>query len=389
MRKQPNGRGSVLKVKSGPQKGRWHASITAGWDTETGKQVRPHAYFPTQREALAWRDKMIADRDAGKLPLTAQPVQTVAEFLTTWLEDVVRATRRPTTYEGYYYTIKRHVLPTVGDIALDALTPQDVQRLKNGIEAQGKTRTAEFAVILLRIALKLAMKWQLVDRNVASLVELPRRWRKEKVTLTQEEGARLLAAVAHDRYCALYTLDLTLGLRRGELLALRWQDIDLEARTITIRASLQRAAGSLHMMNPKTEAGHRTLNLPRLAVVALKAHRAQQREDIMRQRDKWQDLGYVFPNSIGKPLEPRRLNAMFTDIITQAGLPKISLHGLRHTVATILLQEGVELKVISELLGHADPSITRDIYIHVTPQMKQTPADKMDELFGGTGAESA
>jgi integrase len=205
---------------------------------------------------------------------------------------------------------------------------------------------------------------------------------KEIQPFTPAQARQFLEAVRGDKFEALYTVALALGLRRGEALGLRWEDIDWEKGTLTIRASLQRAEGKLQMLEVKTDRSRRVVKLPKLALQALKSHRTRQLEDRLLAGARWTEHGLVFPTGIGTPYDPRRLNEDFERALKRGGLPRIRFHDLRHSAATLLLAQGVPVKMISELLGHSTTRMTLDVYAHVLETMKQEAADSMDAVLG-------
>lgn len=239
--------------------------------------------------------------------------------------------------------------------------------------------------------MNVAVKWQLVYRNVAALVSLPRIQKQEMKIFTPEQAKAFLDSVKGHRLEALFVMALTLGLRRGELLGLRWSDIDLDAATLRVNYALQRFDGKLHLMEPKTEKSRRVLPLPSLLTTALRAHRSRQLEDRLALGSDWQETRFVFASTIGTPLEPRNLNRTFDTLLEKANkelgesekLPKIRLHDLRHSCATLLLAQGVPQRTLMEILGHSQISLTMNTYSHVLPEMTRAAVGVMDAVLGG------
>lgn len=232
------------------------------------------------------------------------------------------------------------------------------------------------ASAVLRIALGRALKLGVVNRNAALLVDPPPRARHEIRPLSRDQVHTFLNAVRDDRLGMLFTVAVATGLRQGELLALRWQDIDLEGGTLSVRHTLQAQTRTLGP--PKTERSRRTLRLPAIALAALVE---------LRRRQASGELAsvYVFASTTGSTLDGRNVNRAFHAALDRAGLPRVRFHDLRHTAATMLLEAGEELGVVSRLLGHADFGTTANIYVHLTPTMERRAADRMDVVLNRTG----
>lgn len=318
--------------------------------------------------------------------------QTLAQFLDRWLDDVSKPSVRPKTYRFYQDHINLHIKPSLGKKQLEKLTPADVQhfvndRLKTGLSPQ----TIRHIIATLRAALSIAVKWQLVHRNVAALVTLPRIQKQEMKIFTPEQANSFLDFIKGHRLEALFVMALSLGLRRGELLGLHWSDVDLDAVALRVNYALQRFDGKLHLVEPKTEKSRRKLPLPSLLLNALRAHRVRQLEERLALGSDWQETGFVFTSTIGTPLEPRNVNRTFDALIEKANkgleedkkLPKIRFHDLRHSCATFLLSQGVPMRTVMEILGHSQISLTMNTYAHVLPEMTSAAIGVMDAVLGG------
>lgn len=355
--------------------GRWQARLTLA----NGK--RKAFYGKTKEEA---RKKLIAaqaDRERG-LP-TTNDRQTVRDFLDRWLEDAAKPKVRPRTYASYRQQIKLHILPAIGKQKLTQLSPTDVQAYMNQKLASGLSpRTVQYHRAILRRALGQALKWGDVVRNVATLVDPPKVERHEVEPLTPEQARVFLAAAKGHRYEALYTVALALGLRQGEALGLRWEDVDLDRATLRVRAQLQRIDGKLRLTEPKSKRSRRLVSLPAFAVDALREHRVRQLQERLLAGSRWQDHGLVFPSTIGTPMDARNLVTQYHRLLEQAGLPRKRFHDLRHTCATLLLIQGEDLNVVKEVLGHSQISLTADTYQHVAEALKRGAADRMQALLG-------
>jgi integrase len=232
---------------------------------------------------------------------------------------------------------------------------------------------------------------ELVQRNVSDLVQKPRRRRTKRITLTESQVQTFLRAIKGNRLEALYVLALSTGLREGELLGLSWSDVDLERGILQITLSLQESDGPVRRVldEPKTVHSRRRISLSKTAIEALRRHR--ERQELERSLELW-DTSYdlVFPNTLGRPLHPSHLlRRQFLPLLRKAGLPALRFHDLRHTAATLLLRRGVNPKIVNEMLGHANISITLDIYSHVTPDMQEMAAGVMDAILGEGGIDDS
>lgn len=221
----------------------------------------------------------------------------------------------------------------------------------------------------------------MVAINAATLVDAPKGQRPETDPFSPEEARTFLKAIKGDRLEALFTCALALGLRQGEALGLRWDDIDLQARSLTVRANLQRIDHRLQLVEPKTRRSRRTLTLPETTAAALRTRHRRQLEEKVKAGARWHDTGFVFTSVIGTPLEPRNVVRRFHAVLKEAGLRHQRFHDLRHCAATLLLAQGVELRTIMEILGHSQISITADLYTHVIPAVKREAADLMDGIL--------
>jgi integrase len=363
--KRANSEGSVTKRKDGL----WEARITL----EGGK--RKSFYAKTRQEASRKLAEALRDRDRGVLVVGGR--QTVGQYLSAWLDTLV-ATIRPRTLQRYEQYVRVHLIPALGTITLTKLTAQRVQALYTRKLADGlSSSTVNHLHQVLHRALESAVRLELVQRNVCDLVDPPRMRHFEMTTLSEEQAHALLEAAIGNRFEALYVLALATGMRQGELLALRWRDVDLEARTLQVRATLQK--DTLIFAEPKTPYSRRRIALSQTAVEALRRHHALQAEERRKMGSAWTDLGLVFPNTVGQPMDCiNLLKHSFRPLLRAAGLPHMRFHDLRHTAATLLLGRGINPRIVSEMLGHSQIGITLGLYSHVTPHMQQQAADAMD-----------
>ena len=304
-------------------------------------------------------------------------------FIEQWLNDSVRGSVRQSTYQRDESLSRVHIIPVLGKKKLKTLNPADVQRFYRAkLDSGLSSATVHKLHVILHKALKQALRWGLVPRNVADDVDAPKVHKEEVTPLTTEEARKLLETARGERLEALYVVAIQSGLRQGELLALKWEDIDLEARTLQVRRTLTRNGGQLAVGSTKTAKARRTVKLTREATEALQNHLAQQLVEIDKAGEVWQENGLVFCTSKGTLINPTNLRRRsLAPLLQRAGLPAIIFHQLRHTAATILLLKNVNPKVVSELLGHASIAITLDTYSHVLPNMQHSAVAAMEEAF--------
>ncbi len=376
MAKRGNGEGSIYQRKDG----RWTAEISL----EGGKSK--FLYGKTRKEVQEKLKTALYEQQKGIL--VTGPQQQVGHFLTHWLEDVHKQSIRSRTYERYEEIVRLHLLPGIGHHQLQKLSPQHLQmfykkKLDEGLSA---TTVISFHNVLHK-ALETAVRWNLIARNTCDLVSPPRRKHFKIQPLSIEQIHQLLAATRGHRQEALIILALTTGMRRGELLALKWQDLDLEKRILQVRRILTRIPSKLpgkgfEETEPKTDRGRRSIVLPLFTVEVLKQHRLRQLEEILKAGPAWYDLDYVFCTSIGTHLNPTRDTLdVLKSLLKKAGLPNIRFHDLRHRSATMLLSMQVHPKIVQEILGHSQINITMDIYSHVLPTMQEEAMGKVNEVL--------
>jgi integrase len=283
----------------------------------------------------------------------------------------------------YRRLLKNHILPALGHLPLSRLTPQHVQafyadKLKAGLSP----RTVQIMHALLHKALENAVRWRLVPRNICEDVSSPRATRYEMQSLTMDQAQRLMEAARGHRFEVLLLLALVTGMRRGELLSLRWKDIQLEEKCLHVRHTVARIAGHGYVENePKTAQSRRKITLPDFVVEALRQHRTRQLEARLKAGTAWEDHDLVFCNTHGGFLNTDYLRRRFLRLLKDAGLPQMRFHDLRHSAATILLSMRVPPNVVKEILGHSDIGITLGIYGHVLPGMHEEAMDKWSDLF--------
>jgi integrase len=310
---------------------------------------------------------------------------TLGEYLDRWLSDAVRGTVRESTYSRDKYLATNHIKPTLGRVKLRNVSALHLQGLyRDRLDSGLSPSTVQKIHHVIHKALAQAVRWDLIPRNPADAVKAPTASTKEMRPLSADEAKRLLEAAKGDRLEALYVLAVHTGMRRGELLGLKWEDVDLEGATVRVRRTLMRTDNGrrLALGEPKTKKSRRMVRLTEKAVEALRSHRARQAEEKLRIGSLCQDQGLVFAGEGGNFINPSNLRQRpFAPLLQRASLPQITFHDLRHTCASLLFQKNVHPKFVQELLGHASVAITLDTYSHMLPGMGGEAADAIGELL--------
>ncbi len=379
-KKRANGEGSLRKRSDG----RWEGRYTAGRNPTTGKAIYKNVLAKTQKEC---KEKLAqAIEKNGKVDVVRSGKYTVAEWVRLWFETYSKPSIREQT--AYYYNnyIEKHIVPGIGSIRLDKLTTIQIQQFYNRLKTSGRIQRYEHIELkdkglsnrfirgvhgVLRSALEQAVKERLITSNPAEGCKLPRIDKKEmKVLLPEQIGAYLQEANRRGLLPAYY-LELTSGLRRGELLALLWTDLDVENMTISVTKQVNRINGQLKVSQPKTSNSIRTIPIPKQAVDLL-----------ILEHEKHPDNPYMFPSpKTGTMYDPDSFRHTHEKILAAAGIEHIRFHDLRHTFATLSLQNGVDVKTLSNTLGHYSAGFTLDTYTHVTQRMKREAADTIGSVI--------
>jgi integrase len=375
--------GSVLPHGEGKWRIRWYKGETNGKRVYGSEVVEA----PSKREADKKLRAKLAERDSG---VVVEPTkESVAEYLERWLEQAARQKVRARTLADYRYMIARYVTPNVGAIRLQKLRTSDVQGLVGALVAQGLgPRTVRIACRILKSALGQAVRWKELARNPAEGVELPKGEHQEMQALSAEEVGKLRKELAGTRFAVLFDVMLGTGMRPSEVLGLRWQDVDFEAGTLQVVQVLSRRRGSEGVKGewefaaPKTKRSRRTIPIPRELVEALRRHKAVQAAAVLKRPLYQRGFDLVFADRLGGPLSLRNIaRRHFKPALERAKLPAtIRLYDLRHTVATLLLQAGEPVKVVSERLGHTSAAMVLDVYGHVLPGMQKSATETLGRL---------
>ena len=369
--RRPQGDGSIYKLDDG----RWRGSVHLGW--HGGRRRRRYITRATRADVV--RELRLLTQQAAKGRLGPSKSPRLDVWLDTWLEEVAAARVRPSTLHRYRQEVRLHIAPGLGHIRLDKLQPQDISsfyRDRLQVLSVGSVRRLH---AVLRRSLTVAVRWGHLNQNPCFLIEAPPLVHHEVEPLSAEEVQQLFEAAAHGPMAARWTVAVGLGLRQGEALGLHWKDIDLEKNTLRVTGALQRQPdGSLTIVQPKTPRSRRTLPLPGLVVRSLKSHRGLQAGQRMLAGADWQDLDLVFTTRTGGPVHPRNDYRSYQALLKRGGIRRFRLHDLRHTTASLLLSQGVSHRVVMEILGHSQISVTMNIYSHVSPELSRAAADSMD-----------
>ena len=373
----------------------WTIVIDIGRDplNENKRKRIYKAFKGTKREAEKELARLIAEVEKGTY---IEPTKmTFGEYALEWLEDYGKLKLAATTYRRYKQIIELRVVPWIGAIPLSKLRPLHIQQFYKRLMEEGRLdgRQGQLSAgsiiyhqrVIHRI-LEAAYKQELIVKNVADLVELPLPDdddEKEGVAFLDDEQIRTLEAAAKDTpYYALIFTDVRTGLRRGELLALRWQDIDMAAGTLSVRQSLAYTKElGIFFKTPKNKKSRRTIDISDEVMAVLRQHRKAQFESKLALGNQYEDNDLVFCQHNGKPMHPDTVSSWFPAFLERIGLPQLNFHCLRHTHASLLLAAGVDIKVISERLGHSSIRITYDTYSHLLPAAQKEAVNRLEKLL--------
>jgi integrase len=358
--------------------GRWVAKYKA----EGTKSGYKEEYAHTDDEAYAKLERAWLEHKQGIL--ATGPNQKVKDYIVQWFEDVHKPTIGLSSYVKYRNILYKHIIPALGGRQIRHVTPQHIQTFYTNLLKSGLSSSTVLSIHgLLHKAFNNAVTWNLVARNVFDTVSLPRLTTKELQLLSMEQAHTLLEAAKEHRLETLLIVVLATGMRHGELRGLRWHDINFEEKYLTVRRTVGQLAGHGYVeREPKTAKGRRKIILPDFVIDQLKKHRMQQEEAKQKAANKWQERGLVFCNRHGGFIHQSNTMGMFRRLLEKAKLPlDLRIHDLRHSAATIFLSMGIHPKIVQELLGHSQISITMDTYSHVMPSMQQEAMDKWDTVF--------
>lgn len=363
---------------------RWVVELDLGY--VDGRRKRPVRTFKTEREAIRYLAQARQKLATGE-PLTDGRVR-FGDFLDHWLEQVVEPSKRkPATKASYRDNVTLHVKPGLGHLRLADLRHEHVLAFVNSKRDQGySASTMRTLLVIVRLALDHAVVLERLGRNVATTVKVPAPLTEARTVSAWklEDGRRLLEAAKNTRLYALYVVLSMVGLRRGEVLALRWEDIDLEVGTLRVERQVQRIRGlpELVVGAPKSKSSRRMVSLPPHCVAVLQEHRERQAGERSAAGVAWHEMGLVFPSTRGTYIEPRNLNRHLTGLCARAGLDPSGVHVLRHTAATIAYALGVDWRQIQDMLGHSELGTTMNLYVDDVPHLQREAADRIEGGFG-------
>ncbi|MBI2850692.1 MAG: site-specific integrase [Chloroflexi bacterium] len=356
--------------------------LSLGADPVTGKRKRQWVSVKGDSKTAQKRlTELLRQLDTGTF---VKPDKTsLGDYFERWLEDYARANLSPRTAQGYAQIFHTYAIPALGHLTLTQLRPQHLQnyyseRLNDGLSAM----TVMHHAMVIHKALQTAVKWGLLNHNLADAVELPRPKRTEMQIWDEHEMATFLEAAQPHPLYPLFYISLFTGMRRSEVLGLRWSDVDLMLGQVSVNRALHvLKGGQVFFSSPKTAKGRRTIALPPSATLLLKRHWEKQVSERLLVGSRVASDSPVFSDINGDPLRPDTVTHAWTKLVRQTGLKYIRLHDARHTHASLLLKQGVHPKVAQERLGHATISTTLDIYSHVAPGMQEAAAVRFDEAL--------
>jgi integrase len=378
-KRRANGEGNIRKRKDG----RWEGRYTAGRDPETGKVIYKNVLGKTQAEV---KEKLkAAIKEAAGLDVTKSGQYTVGQWMDVWFENYAKIKVRPSSHQTYRGYIENHIKPNIGDIPLSKLTSLELQTFYKKLLAGGRVerkeskhqpkglspKTVRNIHQIISSALNLAKEQKLIATNPANACALPKLEHREMKTLPVEQLTSFLREAKESGVFELYYIELATGLRRGELLGLKWEDIDLEHGNLRVQRQLCRLNGEVVEAPLKTKNSYRNISLGQDAVEIL----TEQKRKLNGTSD------YVFPSPSGGPISPDSVLHMLHRVLKRAGLQKVRFHDLRHTFATLALQNGVDIKTVSGMLGHYSAGFTLDTYAHVTTAAQREAAKTMANVL--------
>lgn len=363
-------------------KSSWTIIIDLGKDPITNKRKRMVRGFKgTKKEAEKEMARLIAEYETGQY---IEPSKTcLGDYMLRWLEDYGKPNLAPTTYYSYSKIVEKHIIPSIGSIIIEKLQPMHLQRYYSQKLQTLSNRTVQYHHRILKEALSHAVQWQLLNRNPADAVQAPKNKQKEIELPDLSNIDRLIhASKDHPDHIIIISAVFT-GMRRGELLGLRWQDLDFDKNLLYVRNTLQRLPDKgKFFTEPKSKKSRRQIIIPQFLTNLLKDHRKKQLEERFKLGHLYQDLDLVFPRPDGTPADPGTVSHRFKALVDKIGLSGLRFHDLRHFHATLLLAENINPKKVQERLGHQTISLTLDVYSHLIPSMQNEIAEKLEEIYG-------
>ncbi len=393
-RKSAAGTGTIRKKtisRNGKEYTYWEARYTAGIDPGTGKQIQRSVSGKTQKEVSRKLKEATAALDAGTY--TAPSKLTVGQWLDIWAEEYLTSVK-PATLYSYKATVRNHLKPSLGAIKLDALSPHAIQTFYNSLsqDQQGRKalspKTVKNIHGVLHKALQKAALTGYIRFTPATDCELPQRIKQEIHPLDDDQIKAFLKAAQGSPYEQLYIVTLFTGMREGEVCGLGWDCVDLNAGILVVNKQLQyiRSSNGQYRIVPTKNSKGRTIVLPPFVVGILRQVKRTQLENRLRYGECWENSGFVFTDDLGQHLKPQNVYREYKRIVARIGRPDARFHDLRHSYAVAAIRSGDDIKTVQENLGHATAAFTLDVYGHVTKQMKQESADRMEQYIRSVNA---
>ncbi len=376
-KRRSNGEGNIRKRKDG----RWEGRYTAGVDPNTGKQIFKNVLGKTQAEVKQKLKKALAE--VQKIDITRTGKYNVSQWMEEWFENVCKLKVRPSSHQTYRGYIDHHITPYIGKIPIEKLSTMDLQKLCKKLTDKGRVeriesekqpkglsaKTVRNIMQVISSAMDFAVAQKIIIENPCKAVELPKVEKKEMQTIPAEQLQAFLTEAKASGVYEMYYIELSTGLRRGELLGLKWPDIDWKNGIITVHRQIARVNGEIVESPLKTKNSYRRVSISPQAIEVLKQQKAKTNSE------------YVFPSPTGGPISPDSVNNMLKRVLARAGIPKVRFHDLRHTFATVALQNGVDIKTVSSILGHFSAGFTLDTYAHVTTAAQREAAETMGNIL--------
>ena len=376
-KKRANGEGNIRKRKDG----RWEGRFTAGHNPATGKQIIKSVLGKTQAEVKEKLKK--AMNDAQKVDFTKSGKYTVGIWMDEWFENVAKIKVRASSHQTYRGYIDNHIKPNIGNIPIEKLTTMDLQKFYRKLLTKGRVerieakdqpkglsaKTVRNINQVISSAMDLAVAQKIIPANPTNACALPKIEHQEMQTIPAEQLQAFLQEAKATGVYEMYYIELATGLRRGELLGLKWQDIDWKNGVIKVRRQVARVDGQIKEAPLKTKNSYRAVSISPQAI------------EVLREQKRKTNDTYVFPSPNGGPISPDSVNNMLKRVLERAGIPKVRFHDLRHTFATIALQNGVDIKTVSGMLGHFSAGFTLDTYAHVTTSAQKEAAQTMGNIL--------
>ena len=376
-KRRSNGEGNIRKRKDG----RWEGRYTAGLDPVSGKQVFKNVLGKTQAEV---KEKLkIALAENQKVDFTKTGKYTVTQWMNEWYENVAKIKVRASSHQTYRGYIDNHITPNIGKLPLEKLTTMDLQKFYRRLMTKGRVerieatnqpkglsaKTVRNINQVISSAMDFAVAQRIISVNPCKAVALPKVEHKEMQTIPAEQLQAFLTEATASGVYEMYYIELATGLRRGELLGLKWSDIDWKNGIIKVKRQIARVDGKVIEAPLKTKNSYRTVTISPQAMEVLKQQKAKTKDE------------FVFPSLNGGPISPDSVNNMLKRVLARAGISKVRFHDLRHTFATVALQNGVDIKTVSGMLGHFSAGFTLDTYAHVTTAAQKEAAQTIGNVL--------